>query len=99
MPTPSPGDSIPSTSTSGQGVAKIKLEEEISENQTEEKAKTEEERKGSKRSISEWEGFAKRLKEKAEQRAVESKKPGECVDIDDADVVRDFGVVSWGRVR
>jgi hypothetical protein len=46
-----PKDNVPSTSTSSQEVAKIKFDEDISENQAENKTKPEEEQKGEKRRI------------------------------------------------
>ncbi len=41
--------------------------------------------------------FAKKLKIKAEQRAEESKMPGEGMDIDYLDVAREIGAVSLGE--
>ncbi len=80
-----------SVSISNQGVVKIKLDEEKVESQSEQKAKAEEEQKGVKRSIGEWKRFAKKLKANAEQRAEESKKPGEGMDIDYLGVIREIG--------
>ncbi len=40
-----------------------------------------------KRSIDEWEDFAKKLKASAEQRAEKSRKPGDGVDIDHVDII------------
>ena len=48
-----------------------------------------EEERGAKRSIDEWEELAKRLKSSAEVRAEESKKPGEGMDINQLHVARE----------
>ena len=56
-----------------------------------------EEERGAKRSIDEWEELAKRLKSSAEVRAEESKKPGEGMDINQLHVAREIGAVSMGE--
>ncbi len=59
--------------------------------------RAEEEPKGVKRSICEWEEFAKKLKTKAAQRAEESTSPGEAMDGDRLDVIKEIGAVSCRR--
>ncbi len=61
------------------------------------RAKAEEEVKGVKRSIDEWESFPNKLKSKAEQRMEESNEPGEVVDVDYTDVVDEIGAVPLGE--
>ncbi len=50
-----------------------------------------------KRSVDEWDAFAKKLMPKAEQKAEESKNPGEGVGAGYVDVVREIGAVCLGE--
>ncbi len=66
----------------------------MSEHQKDEKNKTgKEDKKGAKRSLGEWEEFAKRIKIRAEERAEESMNPEEGMDISHFDVAREIGAV------
>ena len=57
--------------------------EELKDNKS--KTRKEEER-GAKRSVDEWEEFAKRLRTGAQERTEESKNPGEGMDINQSHV-------------
>ena len=56
-----------------------------------------EEERGAKRSVDEWEDFAKRLRTSAEERAAGSKNPGEGMDINQSHVAREIGAVSMSE--
>ena len=47
-----------------------------------------EEERGAKRSVDEWEEYAKRLKTSSDERADKSKNPGEGMDVSQAQVAR-----------
>ena len=69
-----------------------------SEDPRDKKNKTgKEEEKGAKRSIGEWDEFAKKIKIRAEERAEESKNPGEGVDNNQVHVAKESGAVSVGE--
>ena len=56
-----------------------------------------EEERGAKRSVDEWEEYAKRLKTSADERADGSKNPGEGMDVSQAQVAREIGAVSMSE--
>ncbi len=84
------------TNVSGDSFTKRRAEEENKE-QSEKTIKAEDEERGVKRSIAEWEALAKKTKTTAEQRAEESKNPGKGVDINHFHVSREVGAVSVGE--
>ena len=95
---------VPMATDSGdsrQEAAKRKVgdsEQGESEESRDKKNKTgNEEERGAKRSIDEWEELAKRLKSSAEARAEESKMPGEGMDINQLHVAREIEAVSMGE--
>ena len=96
MLAPSQSHEEPSASTSKHGVAKRKLIEDRFESQDEKKAKIDKEERGVKRSIEEWDDFAKKMKMEAEQKAEANKNPGEGMDIDYLNVVREIMAASFG---
>jgi hypothetical protein len=92
----SPGSSSRSSSTS-QGVKRSSAEEDEEAKRRKLEEGDESEEHGIKRSIDEWENFAKKLKANAEQRAAESDKPGERVEIDYKDVAKEIGARLLGE--
>ncbi len=56
-----------------------------------------EEERRAKRSVDDWEEFAKRLKTNAEERAKGSKNPEERMDINQSHVAKEIGAVSMGE--
>ena len=64
---------------------------------SEKKSKAEDEERGVKRSIDEWEALAKKMKTTAERRSEESKNTGEGVDVSQVHVAREIGAVSMGE--
>ena len=79
-----------------QAPTKRKAEGENHE-QIEKKSKGEEDERGIKSSIDEWEDFAKRLESNAETRAGESKDSGSGMDVSYADVIKEIGAVACGE--
>ena len=86
---------VPMATDSGVGVHEIvkrkagDVGQEVGEDMKDKKNKTgEEEERGAKRSVNEWEEFAKRLKTNADERAEGSKNPGEGMDISQSQVTR-----------
>ena len=72
--------------------------QEVGEDMKDKKNKTgKEEERGAKRSVNEWEEFAKRLKTNADERAEGSKNPGEGMDISQSQVTREIGAVSMSE--
>ena len=109
-PAPSRGEAprssggVPMAADSGDGVAetvKRKIgDSEPGEGEDSKDKKNitgKEEEKGAKRSMDEWEEFAKKMKTGAEARAEESKRPGEGMDINQFHVAREIGAVSMGK--
>ena len=69
--------------------------QEAEEDMKDKKNKTgKEEERGAKRSVDEWEEYAKRLKTRADERVEGSKNPGEGMDINQTHVAREIGAVS-----
>ena len=74
------------------------VEQRVGEDTRDKKNKTgKEEERGAKRSVDEWEDFAKRLKTSAEERAAGSKNPGEGMDISQSHVAKEIGAVSMSE--
>ena len=70
-------------------VHKRKAGDVAEEDMKDKKSKTgKEEERGAKRSVDEWEEYAKRLKTNADERAEGSKNPGEGMDVSQAQVAK-----------
>ncbi len=62
------------------------------------KSKAKEEERGVRRSMDECEEFLKKLKTRVEQRAEESRNPGDGMDVDCLGIAREIGAVSFPNI-